>query len=98
MVWGPGTPDRFRGVVRRVDEGGEERKSRLARRGDLSRQEELDGTVERIVGEHATWFRDSDTGVMRVRQHEHQTNVLYSRAPIGGLDVGGPRGSWERWT
>ena len=97
MVWGNGEPDIFRGVIRRAEDGYEDL-SRFARRDGLSRDEQLDGTVNQIVGQDATWFRDRDAGVMRVRAHGRRQYVDHPRAPIGGLDVGGLRPSWERWT
>jgi hypothetical protein len=96
MVWGTGRPDVFRGVIRSVAGNGDERRVRVSRRGRLSLEEQLDATVTQIVGEEATWFRDSDR--MRVHRRERRGHVDYARAPIGGLDVGGPRPSWERWT
>lgn len=98
MVWGTEGRDVFRGVIRLVEEDGEEGRYRLARRARLMRKEQLDGTVTLIVGEQTTWFRDSETGRMRLRTHEGHPHADNARAPIGGLDVGGPRPSWERWT
>lgn len=98
MVWGRGEPDAFRGVVRTVDADGGERFVRLARRGALSREERLDGTVIRIVGERASWFLDSADATMRTHVHERSPYADYATAPIGGLDIGGPRPSWARWT
>jgi hypothetical protein len=98
MVWGTGRPDVFRGVIRRVQGDGEERRVRVARRGRLFREELLDGTVTEIVGEKAIWFREPEVGRMWLHRQEPRTYVDYARAPIGGLDVGGPRPSWERWT
>lgn len=98
MVWGTGSRDAVQGVIRQVGDDAEERHYRLTRRGALSRMEQLDGTVTRIVGQDATWFRDSATERMRLHRHERHPHFDYARAPIGGLDVGGPRPSWERWT
>lgn len=96
MVWGTGEPDSFRGVIRRV-EAGDERRYRLVRRGNLLREEDLDGTVNLVVGMDATWFRDPEAGAMRVQFRELQRYVDYVHSWPGGLDVGGPRPSWARW-
>ena len=107
IVWGRGTPDTYRGVVRRVepDDGSAagaltESRRRVAVRGELRREEDVDGTVLRIAGVDADWFRAPDrattsSGVLWMRRREaHQD---HQRGPIGGRDVGGPRPSWERW-
>jgi hypothetical protein len=67
------------------------------RRGSLSREEDLDGTVRTIVGTEARWQRDDDGGVMWMRPHDRHVDMRYTGSPIGGLDVGGPRPSWQRW-
>lgn len=96
MVLGTDEPDTVRGVIRRVDEDGEQRRWRLARRGYLCRREELDGTLRRIDGADATWLRQADGSVIR-RPHERDGHSAFAGVPIGGLEVGGHRPSWSRW-
>jgi hypothetical protein len=95
MVCGPGGPDTVRGVVRAVEDG-VERRTRLARRGALVREEDGDGALRRIVGVDATWFGRGAEPPLR-RAHETGRRFATAGAPIGGLDVGGPRPSWSRW-
>jgi hypothetical protein len=95
MVLGSGEPDSVRGQIRSVGEG-EEQRLRLARRGGLSRVENLDGTVRRIDGADAMWFR-GEQGEMVCRPHERGVHYVFAGSPIGGLDVGGERPSWSRW-
>jgi hypothetical protein len=96
MVAGTDAPDAVRGEIRSVGDGAE-RRYRVWRRGNLVRAEDLDGTVRTIVGAEARWHRDEDTGAMSVHRHERHADVVFTGSPVGGLDVGGPRPSWQRW-
>ena len=96
MVWGTGRPDSVQGVVRSVDDG-IEHLQRVTRHGFRTREETTDGVVVRIIGQDASWFWDAEENRMRVRRHESSLGEMFDHAPIGGLEVGGHRPSWERW-
>lgn len=65
---------------------------RVMRRGELARRESLSGEVQEIEGTDTHWVRFAgDTQFTALPRHTHHF------APIGGLDVGGPRPSLSRW-
>lgn len=96
MVLGTGAVDTIDGIVRSIeDEGEPERRWRVRRRGDLRRVEDEDGNPESIVGESYGWtsFDNEQVVYTALSQEGHG----HHHAPIGGIDVGGHRPSFERW-
>src|SRR6478736_1070457 len=77
MVLGKGEVDVLRGEIHTV-EGDVERRYRLWRRGNLSREEDQDGTVLEIVGVDGRWHRDVDTGEVWMRPHERRVDTLHA--------------------
>jgi hypothetical protein len=93
IVAGPDRP--VAGIVRHFSDEGE-RFERVRRDGYRVRVESLDGEVHTIVGSTGSWhfYREEGPG----RQPIYTAlNSRSFRGPLGGLDVGGARGSWERW-